>query len=112
MDHILRPSIGDTTQLQADAAAYGVILQPHHVAPATYGLWPEHAPVVELFLRCMTQWRTGPRGMVGLDYGVVLQLAQLYEVPNMRQSLELLQIMEIHLRDILNRRLSKSNGDS
>lgn len=113
MDHLLGPlSRGDTAQLRADAAAYGVILEAHHLEPPSYRLWAEHGPVVELLARCLTQWRTGPRGLVGLDYGAVLELARLYEVPDMRQALEWLQIMELHARDLLNRKISKSHGNS
>lgn len=31
-------------------------------------MWPENWPVVELFLRLATQWRTGINGATGLDY--------------------------------------------
>ena len=38
---------------------------------------PEAAPAVELFCRVLTQWRTGPNGYIGLDYGVLLSLMEL-----------------------------------
>ena len=34
-------------------------------------LWPENWPPVHLFSKVSTQWRTGPGGVIGLDYGVV-----------------------------------------
>ena len=49
-----------------------------------------------MFLRCQTQWRAGPNGMIGLDYGVVLNLCELYDVSNAKALLEDLQIMESH----------------
>ena len=49
-----------------------------------------------MFLRCQTQWRAGPNGMIGLDYGVVLNLCELYDVGNAKALLEDLQIMESH----------------
>ena len=34
-------------------------------------LWAEHWPAVSLLCAMSTQWRTGPSGPVGLDYGVL-----------------------------------------
>jgi len=103
----MRSSKGDTAQLQADAAAYGIILEPHHVEPEKYPLWPEHADAVDLFLRCMTQWRAAGNGVIGLDYGVVLQLASLYGIRDPRTTLEELQVMELHARDLINKQAEK-----
>lgn len=47
-----------------------------------------------MFSRLGTQWRTGPRGLVGLDYGCVRWLFELYAVPDPRAMLEDLQDME------------------
>lgn len=103
----MRSSKGDTAQLQADAAAYGIILEPHHVEPEQYLLWPEHADAVDLFLRCMTQWRASGNGVIGLDYGVVLQLASLYGICDPATTLEELQVMELHARDLINKQAEK-----
>lgn len=35
-------------------------------------VWPDNWPAVELFLKLLTQWRTGPGGIIGLDYNVAL----------------------------------------
>ena len=104
----MRSSKGDTAQLQADAAGYGVIIEPHHIEPEHYGLWPEHAAGVDLFLRCMTQWRSVGEKLIGLDYGVVLQLASLYQVSDPAKTLEDLQVMELHAREKINKRLDQS----
>ena len=103
----MRGGKGDTAQLQADAAAYGVILETHHVEPEQYGLWPEHAEAVDLFLRCMTQWRTSSAGVIGLDYGVVLSMASLYGITEPARMLENLQVMELHARELINKRLEQ-----
>lgn len=50
----------------------------------------------------MTQWRPGPNGVIGLDYNVVLALAQLKQVSSPLAMLEKLQIMELHARDLMN----------
>ena len=56
-----------------------------------------------LFLQCQTQWRVGSSGVIGLDYGVVLQMMDLYTVDNQRQTLEDLQVMESRARDLINK---------
>jgi hypothetical protein len=66
-------------------------------------VWPEHEDAVLLFLQCQTQWRAGPSGVIGLDYGVVLQMMDLYSVGNRRQALEDLQIMESRAKELINK---------
>lgn len=39
-----------------------------------FSLLPESAPSVALFMAVATQWRTGPGGVIGLDYGTVFAL--------------------------------------
>ena len=70
---------------------------------ADHGVWPEHLDAVLMFLQCQTQWRTGGSGVIGLDYGVVLQMMDLYTVDNRRQTLEDLQVMESRARDLINK---------
>lgn len=47
-----------------------------------------------MFLRVQTQWRATSSGVVGLDYGVVLQLASLQQIADPVALLDDLQIME------------------
>lgn len=56
-----------------------------------------------MFLQCQTQWRTSGSGVIGLDYGVVLQMMDLYTVGNRRQTLEDLQVMESRARELINK---------
>lgn len=77
---------------------------PHHLRqPATYELWPEHEAAVQMFLRCGTQWRSGPNGLIGLDYAIVLALMDLYAVPEKTRALEDLQVMEAHALELMAR---------
>jgi len=92
----------DAAQLPAQADALGITLDESYYESQNYALWPEHADAVELFVRCMTQWRAGSNGVIGLDYGVVMQLASLYQISNPAKALEELQIMELHARDLIN----------
>jgi hypothetical protein len=57
-------------------------------------VWEENWPVLDMFLRCQTQWRTTMNGLLGLDYQAVAWLLRLYEVEDPRSLLEDLQVME------------------
>lgn len=104
MEHLLRGGSQVTDELLEDARAYGVILPEHLEQETDFVLWAEHRPAVELFLRCMTQWRVGADGVVGLDYGVVLAMAKLYEVPELPRVMEDLQVMELKARELINKK--------
>jgi len=47
-----------------------------------------------MFCRCMTQWRAGSCGVIGLDYVAVRWLFSLYQVADPVELLEDLQVME------------------
>ena len=102
MDHLHHGSQANK-ELLADAAAFGLALPEKMLAPKVYSVWPEHMDVLDLFIRCATQWRTGGNGVVGLDYGVVLQMASLYQIQDLTRVMEDLQIMELHARDLINK---------
>lgn len=78
-----------------------MILPDEVFEPQNYEVWPEHVEVVRMFLRCQTQWRAGPNGVLGLDYGVVLQLCGVYAVEDARQLLDDLQVMESHALQLI-----------
>lgn len=61
-----------------------------------------------MFLRCQTQWRTTMAGVMGLDYGVILQMLDLYAVDNRRQLMEDLQVMEGHAKQLINQQAEKA----
>jgi hypothetical protein len=103
VEHLLHGSSANK-ELLADAAAFGLTLPDAMLAPKVYSIWPEHMDVLNLFMRCMTQWRCGASGVVGLDYGVVLQMASLYQITeDLARVMEDLQIMELHARDLINK---------
>ena len=66
----------------------------------------ENWPVVEMFMRVQTQWRTTMSGVLGLDYGALAWLFMMYEVQDQRSLLEDLQVMEAAAMLTIN---SKSN---
>jgi hypothetical protein len=103
VEHLFHGSSANK-ELLADAAAFGMTLPEEILAPKVYSIWPEHQEVLELFIRCVTQWRSGANGVMGLDYGVVLQMASLYEITeDLARVMEDLQIMELHARDLINK---------
>jgi len=55
-------------------------------------------------MRCQTQWRATSGGVLGLDYGVLLQLAPVYGVEVNAAMMDDIQAMELHAREQLNRR--------
>lgn len=64
------------------------------IAPEHYEVWEENWPVVQMFLRLQTQWRTTMAGVFGLDYNAVGWVLKLYKVEDQRSMLEDLQVME------------------
>jgi len=106
VDHWWGGDGGANDDLMADLQAYGAdasCLPKAVVKPKQFEVWPEHEDAVMLFLQCQTQWRVGGSGVIGLDYGVVLQMMDLYAVSNRRQALEDLQIMEGRARELINK---------
>jgi len=54
-----------------------------------------------MFLRCQTQWRTGPSGVIGFDYAVVFSLFDLYAVGDRVQVFDDLQVMEARALELI-----------
>ncbi len=106
MDHWWHGDGGANDELLADLAAYGAdasCLPESITKPQEFEVWPEHEDAILLFLRTQTQWRIGSSGVVGLDYGVVLQIMDLYAVEERRQTLENLQVMEARAKELINK---------
>jgi hypothetical protein len=97
--------------LLADLQAYGADMTalPDSVRnPQQYEVWPEHEDAVLTFLRCQTQWRTTMNGVMGLDYGAVFQMMDLYAVSRRQQVLEDFQIMEAYAKELINAEAAKA----
>lgn len=47
----------------------------------TIDVWPENVTAVRVFLAMRTQWRTGPAGRTGLDYGALPEVWRRLKVP-------------------------------
>lgn len=44
-------------------------------------VWPDNVQAVNAFVAMGTQWRCGPNGAYGLDYGVLPQVLRLAQIP-------------------------------
>lgn len=66
-------------------------------------LWPDNAASINFYLLIHTQWRAGPHGVIGLDYGVVFaQLARLDLSEEDRQRIfDDVRVIESEARQIL-----------
>ena len=67
-------------------------------------MFEENWPVVEMFLRLQTQWRTSMSGVLGLDYVAVEWMLRLYGVEDQRSMLEDLQVMEGAALTLINKK--------
>ena len=79
---------------------------PEQARTDDFEVWEENWPVLEMFLRCQTQWRTTMSGVLGLDYAAVAWVLKLYEVEDHRSMLEDLQVMEAAAMVTINTRSS------
>lgn len=87
--------------MKRDAERLNIQLPDHLFESNNFEVWPENVEPLTMFLRCQTQWRSGPNGLIGLDYGVVLNLCELYDVSDAKALLEDLQTMESHALQLI-----------
>ena len=92
-----------------DAKLYNIEMPAEKLEPELYEVWREHKESLLMFLRCQTQWRMGPSGAIGLDYGVVLELFKLYNVKDRQVVMEEIQIMEARALELLNEQATKDS---
>ena len=82
---------------QKDAAAFGVEIEKQPEEETDFEVFQENWDIVNMFLRCQTQWNMSFGGVVGLKYEILLLdggLFDLYHVDNRKEMLEGLQLME------------------
>jgi hypothetical protein len=108
VEHLLHGGSSVNDELLQDAAAAGIALPESVTRPRDCVVWEDHWPAVELFIRCITQWRASANGVLGLDYGVVLLMASLYQIQDLARVMEDLQIMELHARSLMNKAAGES----
>jgi len=69
-----------------------------------YEVWPDCWPAVDLFIKAQTQWRTSAAGLIGLDYGAVRWLMEIYAISDACRVLEDLQVIEARVLEAMNDR--------
>ena len=65
---------------------------------------PEAWAAVRMFIKVQTQWRADSGAVIGLDYGAVRWVFELYEISEPMQTLADLQIIEATVVAGLNKR--------
>lgn len=55
---------------------------------------PENRAALDVFLACLTQWRTSLAGITGLDYHAVEIIAKAYEITIDKSFFEKIRILE------------------
>jgi hypothetical protein len=93
-------TIDDTA---ADAALMGIEL-PEPDEPEHYEVEPDAWPALQIFLTVQTQWRSGPSGLLGLDYNAVRWVMELQRIADPLAVLDDLQTIEARVVEIVNER--------
>jgi len=68
-----------------EAAAFGLSVEEAS-SHLTCEVWPDNAATVNVFVAMATQWRTGPGGVVGLDYSALPAVFDLLDVPRLERA--------------------------
>lgn len=87
---------GAVDQSQDDAAVFGMVLDTEPEQDF-FEVEPEVWPVLEAFLRVQTQWRTGPNGLIGLDYQALEWTFRLWNVEDAASMLADIQVIEAEI---------------
>lgn len=69
-----------------------------------FGVWPENADILVMFMRLQTQWNVIPGGFIGLNYQSAEFLFRIHNVPNVAEMMDDLQAMEIAALQVMNQR--------
>lgn len=67
-----------------------------YAAENSVEVWPENVQAINAFVAMGTQWRVGPGGAYGLDYGVLPQVLRLAQIPRKEwpQVFESIRVLE------------------
>lgn len=81
------------------AAAFGLTVlrtevETSRLADPRFAVWPENLAAARLFMSMQTQWRMGPAGAIGLDYGVLPSWCRLGSSRSAQRVMSGLQTME------------------
>jgi len=77
---------------------------PEPDEPEHYEVEAEAWPALQVFLTVQTQWRSGPSGLLGLDYNAVRWVMELQRIADPLAVLDDLQTIEARVVEIVNER--------
>lgn len=82
-------------------AAFGLQREGH---TAGTSVWPQHEQAVVAFASLLTQWRVGPKGVIGLDYAAIPVVLDLHGVnkKKRRELFDQIRVMESEAIKVLN----------
>jgi hypothetical protein len=66
---------------EQELAKYGGIKTAEDFPEPDIDVWEENWEALQLYIRNQSQWRAGPRGIIGLDYNVIYTDMTLREIP-------------------------------
>ena len=78
-------------------------LQPSDFPEQHVDVWEINWPALRLFMQLQTQWRCGPSGVIGLDYGVVFHELDRNKPDDYDDMMWCIRHIEGHAAAILNR---------
>lgn len=72
------------------------LTETDYEAENTVEVWPDNVQAVNVFVAMGTQWRCGPGGAIGLDYGALPQVLRMTQVPraDWPEVFDLLRVLE------------------
>lgn len=93
-------------QLEEDAAAWGLDLDPRMIRAQHYEIWADHEEALDVFLACARQWRVvagmGGAWFQGIDASALHATMQMMGVENSRDVLLNVQCIEDGALEALN----------
>lgn len=69
-----------------------------------FGVWPDNADTVMMFMRLQTQWNVIAGAFIGLNYQSAQFLIKIHGVENEAEMMDDLQAMEIAALQVMNKR--------
>lgn len=91
----MRGGGGGSDDLQQDLDLFGIIADDLiEASEHIFEIWPDNVETVTMFLRLGTQWRVSMNGLIGIDYNVLFQFFDLYDIKDRKAMLDDIQHME------------------
>ena len=95
---------------QAELAMYGLTVEDFPEQSVEVEIWPDNVPATNTFIAMGTQWRMGPAGATGMDYGPLPGVMDMLgiDLPERTDTFECLRVMEIAALKIIEQERDKN----